>query len=67
MGVKKRMVIAITKWYAVVDNYGMPTGEKEQLVSHGVDTETDEVVILPQVSPSELGCVYDIELGEYVL
>jgi hypothetical protein len=61
------MIIVITGWYAVVDIHGIPTGEKEQLVSHGVDTETDEIVVLPQVSPSECGCVYDIDIGEYVL
>ena len=62
-----RVIIVVTGWYPIYDMHGLPTGEKEHLVSHGIDTETDQTVVLPQVPPSECGCVYDINIGEYVL
>lgn len=43
------------------------TGRKEDIVSHGVDIDTDETVILPPESPLALGAVYNSQLGEWVL
>lgn len=48
------------------DVYGLPIGY-EFLVSHGVDTNTGELIILPNIPPHELGCEFDINLGEYIL
>jgi len=42
--------------------------QKEQvLADFGVDTDTDQMVILPQDPPCELGAVYDFDIGEYVI
>jgi len=40
---------------------------KTRLVSHGVDAETLENIILPQVSPKEVNAFFDYEIGEYVI
>lgn len=42
------------------------TGRVEEIVSHGVDSETMQNIILPQVSPREVGAVYDQDHG-YIL
>lgn len=39
----------------------------EELVSHGINSETLEDVILPSEPFSSIPCHYDSELGEYVL
>lgn len=39
----------------------------EELVSHGINSETLEDVILPSELFSSIPCHYDSELGEYVL
>lgn len=43
------------------------TGKYEEIVSHGIDLETDRIVILPQVNPLHLRAKYDLEAGEYFL
>lgn len=43
------------------------TGRKEVIVSHGIDEDTLNTVILPQVPVKELGAKFDNERGEYVL
>lgn len=50
----------------VVKERNAKTGRMEEIVSHGVDSETLKNIILPQVSPKELGAVYDKEHG-YIL
>lgn len=59
------MIILITGWFDIYDG-GVNTGEKEFVVSHGIDTFTDKVVILPNEQPSKLG-VWDNEIGEWVI
>ena len=62
------MIIVITGWFQELDYYGLPTGKERLLVSHGVDTETDKLVILPQVPIEEMsGLQFDPNIGEYVL
>lgn len=47
---------------------GDPLTKKKTLVaSHGIDSETDRVVILPCEEPSTLGAVWHQELREWVL
>lgn len=43
------------------------TGRKTTLVSHGVDSLTDKVIILPQQTPESMGAVFDPSMGEYIL
>lgn len=43
------------------------TGKSELIVSHGVDQETGQTHVLPNVHPHELGATMDEELGEYVM
>jgi hypothetical protein len=54
-------VIVIVVWEP--DEFGI----MHRLVSHGVDEDTLETVVLPPVSPSEVGVRFDSKLGEYVL
>ncbi len=60
------MIICVTGWFPVYKD-GHPTGDKEFLVSHGIDTETDKLVILPCQPPNQLGAKFNIELGEWYL
>lgn len=52
-----------------LDTYGYETGEYEILVSHGHNTETDCVVILPANTFGEFrkNIHFDDEIGEYIL
>lgn len=43
------------------------TGRSGQVVSHGVDTETGQNVILPCESPERVGAEWDAQIGEYVI
>ena len=60
---KKSKIILVTFIDKDVDSptYG------EELVSHGINSETLEDVILPSEPFSFIHCHYDSELGEYVL
>jgi hypothetical protein len=60
-------MIVICGWYPVEDVHGLPTGDKELLVSHGLDPDTLAIIPLPNVSPQEMGCKYDLDIGEYVI
>jgi len=44
-----------------------PTSSAKIVVSHGVNAETGEIIILPCVRPEEIDAKFDSELGEYVL
>jgi len=37
------------------------------ICSHGINIETDEIIIIPQISPKELGARFNTELGEYII
>lgn len=43
------------------------TRKKELIVSHGINSTTNETIILPNVNPTELGAIYDSELCEWIL
>lgn len=43
------------------------TGYARLIVSHGIDSETLQNVVLPQETPQALGAVLDRDLGEWVL
>ena len=61
-------IIVICGFFEKEDRFGYPTGEKEFGVSHGVDMNTDQIVILPPVSrPELLGAKFDQQFGEWVI
>ena len=43
------------------------SGTIEEVVSHGIDMDTNEIITLPSVSPQNLGAIFDMSIGEYVL
>ena len=43
------------------------TGNTELLASHGVNIDTGENIVLPNVHPSELGATIDRRMNEWVL
>lgn len=43
------------------------TKSHRSVVSHGIDLNTDENVVLPQVTPKELGAYFDYNYGEWIL
>jgi hypothetical protein len=43
------------------------SGRNEIIVSHGINVETGQVVILPTATPEQIGAIFDEEIGEYVL
>ena len=47
-------IVVICGLFEKEDSLGYPTGEKEFGVSHGIDMNTDQIVILPPVSRPEL-------------
>ena len=47
-------IVVICGLFEKEDSLGYPTGEKEFGVSHGIDMNTDQIVILPPVSHPEL-------------
>lgn len=51
----------------IVNNETNKEGKKELIVSHGICSETLESVILPNVHPREVGAVFDMTLGEYII
>lgn len=61
------MIICITGWFKTYDDNGVPTGRSEFVTSHGIDTITDEKVILPNVHPVELGAEFDGILEEWII
>ncbi|NJN00203.1 MAG: hypothetical protein HC793_00510 [Aquincola sp.] len=60
------LVICITGTFDVMRN-GRPTGQKEFVVSHGIDEVTGRTVILPNDHPARLGARLDRDLMEWVL
>ena len=61
-------IVVICGLFEKEDFLGYPTGEKEFGVSHGIDMNTDQIVILPPVShPELLGAKFDQQLGEWVI
>lgn len=54
------MIILVT--YIENTKYG-----KRIRTSHGVDVDTDAIVIMPPEDPLDLGAVFDQSIGEYVI
>jgi len=42
-------------------------GQMIDITSHGVNTDTDEIIILPNVCPEEVGAKFDLNIREYVI
>ena len=61
-------IVVICGFFEKEDGFGYLTGEKEFGVSHGIDMNTDQIVILPPVShPELLGAKFDQQFGEWVI
>ncbi|MCB4350005.1 hypothetical protein LA345_40145 (plasmid) [Burkholderia vietnamiensis] len=43
------------------------TGRLRRVVSQGVDTQTDRLVVLPCDPPEGIGAVWNADIGEYVI
>lgn len=56
------MIILVTYEETLKD-----TNEKRILISHGYDLETGQNIAMPNVHPSEVGAVFDYEIGEFIL
>jgi hypothetical protein len=52
---------------AVVDEVCKRTGRTLKVVSHGIDLETDKIVVMSGGSPESMGAVFDMEIGEYII
>ena len=61
------MIILITGLFEIYDRDGNPTGKKELLVSHGIDTLTDKTVIVSCEHPSKLGARFSMGYGEWII
>lgn len=51
----------------VVTERNERSGNMEQIVSHGIDSDTGRHVVLPCDPPGTMGAVFDREMGEYVI
>ncbi len=60
-------VICVTGWFDIYNRQGMKTGEKDFIVSHGINEDTGDAVILPCEHPNALSAVWDKDIREYVL
>lgn len=58
-------ILLICGYYPVYEK-GVYRG-KEFCVSHGINMSTDEIVILPNAHPLNLGGKYDKDLCEWVI
>ena len=62
------MIICITGWFDIYDRQGYKTGKKEFVVSHGVDTDNnDKIVVIPNEHPRDLGAIFSEDIGEWVI
>ena len=59
--------ILITKMFPILDKDGFVTGKKELLIDYALNEKTLKPVVVPCVHPSELGGIFDVELGEWRL
>lgn len=60
-------IMVITHIVNELDRIGLPTGKKKLVASHGVDIDTDRIVIMPNEHPTQLGAVFDDEYMEYII
>lgn len=61
---KRGATVLIVIVETVVDEV---TQESRRMVSHAIDSDTDQVLPLPPGSPEEIGARFDDAIGEYVL
>jgi hypothetical protein len=62
------MIIVFVDKIKTVSGYDATfDGYSNTIVSHGINVDTDEHVVLPQVHPSELGAKIDIDVGEWII
>jgi len=66
IGERNYMILLITKYFETLDAY-MAYGKKELLVDYGIDLETGQTVVLPNITPKEIGAVFDVTYNEYIL
>lgn len=59
-------IICVTGIFDVYKD-GIPTGEKEFVVSHGVCEATGRGVVLQSEHPAKLGAKFDKTLGAWVI
>ena len=68
MNWKNLMVVIIANWEREEDHSGFPTGKKVLIASQGYDTKDfDRPVVVPPQHPAQLGAVFDMKLGEWVI
>ena len=60
------MIVLITGIFKTYDRFGIQNGEKF-MVSHGINTKDDSVVILPNEHPAQVGGVYNSDIGDWVI
>ncbi|CAK8725688.1 hypothetical protein GMJAKD_17080 [Candidatus Electrothrix aarhusensis] len=63
----RNMIVCIVEQHDIVDSSGIPTGKQELLATHAVDLETNNILSLPQISPSQLNAVYSSSLGSWII
>ena len=61
------MIVLITHWVRDEDIHGIPYGDKKLRVSHGINLDTDKVIITSNEHPESMGAVFDPELMEWVI
>ena len=60
-------ILCVTGWFDVYGKDGLATGDREFVVSHGVNLLTGRDVVLPCEHPSTLGAKKDEATGEWYL
>lgn len=58
---------SMSRTIVIVDNERDERGNTQAVVSHGINEDTLEVVVLPAVHPAALGAHFDPGLAEYVV
>lgn len=61
------MIILVTGDYPIYDKFGNKTDKTEFVVSHGVDDKTLDSVVLPNKAPTDIGAVFNKNIGEWVI
>ena len=50
-------IFVVTGWFDVYDKFGIKTGKKEFITSHGIDERTGQNIVLPNEPPGYLGAM----------
>lgn len=59
-------IVCITTTVPVMRN-GLETGDRQFVVSHGIEEDTGRSITLPSEHPASIGAVLDRQLNEWVL